>query len=266
LGSAVYGVTQFADLTTEEFKRFTGLRPDLKTPDTTHTRRVSETQIRFTDLPVNFDWRNTSGVVSPVKNQGMCGSCWAFSATGNIEGISAIANKKAVSLSEQELVDCDQLDQGCGGGLPTNAFKTVINIGGIESESDYPYDGRNEKCHFNRSLSKTTIDSYVVLPENETSLAQWLYQFGPISIGINANAMQFYFGGISHPLKWMCDPKNLDHGVLIVGFDTSNSPPYWIVKNSWGASWGESGYIRLEYGTDQCGLTKAPSTSIAAKN
>jgi hypothetical protein len=162
-------------------------------------------------------------------------------------------------------------------GLPTNAFKTIIELGlklesqlniisfssflfhylsyisgGIETEGDYPYDGRDEKCHFNRSLSRATIDSYVVLPQNEVSLAQWLYKYGPISIGINANAMQFYFGGISHPLKFMCNPKNLDHGVLIVGFGVAKTrflhklEPYWLIKNSWGSSWGEKVFIFVE--------------------
>jgi cathepsin F len=261
LGSAVYGVTQFADLTTSEFRQYyTGFRPQLKKSDSIHMRKVSEKQIPINDLPQQFDWRNTSGVVSGVKNQGMCGSCWAFSATGNIEGIWAIAKKQPVSLSEQELVDCDKIDQGCNGGLPTNAYKTVIELGGIETESDYPYDGRDEKCHFNRSLSRVTIDSYVVLPQNEVSLAQWLYKYGPISIGINANAMQFYFGGISHPLKFMCNPNNLDHGVLIVGFGVAKTrflhklEPYWLIKNSWGKSWGEKGYYRVYRGDGTCGL------------
>ncbi|CAG2111140.1 unnamed protein product [Medioppia subpectinata] len=269
LGSAVYGVTPFADLSPHEFRQLhTGFRPDLHTRHSSaHMRPIKAQQIRYTDLPKDFDWRNTSGVVSAVKNQGMCGSCWAFSATGNVEGVAAIVTKKSVSLSEQELVDCDKLDQGCNGGLPTNAFKTIIDLGGIESESDYPYDGRNEKCHYNRSLSKLAIDSYVVLPEDETALAQWLYKFGPISIGINANAMQFYFGGISHPMKWLCNPNNLDHGVLIVGFGVGKTKilhktqPFWIIKNSWGPSWGEKGYYRVYRGDGTCGLNLMASSA-----
>lgn len=143
------------------------------------------------------------------------------------------------------MVDCDKLDNGCGGGLPTNAFKTVLNLGGIESEKDYPYDAKDEKCHFNLSESHVRIDSYKELPKNEKSIQQYLYRNGPISIGINANAMQFYFGGISHPPHWLCNPNNLDHGVLIVGYGVGKTrilhqtQPYWIIKNSWGRTWGE---------------------------
>lgn len=129
--------------------------------------------------------------------------------------------------------------------MPTNAFKTIIQLGGIESESDYPYDAQNEKCHFRKSLSHVKINSYVELPKNETYMKNYLFHNGPISIGINANAMQFYFGGISHPPSWLCNPGSLDHGVLIVGYGTGKTrilhqtQPYWIIKNSWGKTWGE---------------------------
>ena len=121
--------------------------------------------------------------------------------------------------------------------------------GGLETENDYPYEGwwDEQKCHLNRSLAKVKIDSYVVLPENETFLAQWLVNYGPISVGINAKVMQFYFGGISHPYKWLCKQSvdDIDHGVLIVGYGigktriTLKTLPFWIIKNSWGSSWGE---------------------------
>ena len=121
----------------------------------------------------------------------------------------------------------------------------IFHKGGLETETDYPYAGYlSDKCVYNRSLAKVDIDSYVNLPQNETQLAQWLVQHGPISIGINANGMQFYLKGISHPWKWMCKPNRIDHGVLLVGFGEGPSRfskkvlPYWIVKNSWGSSWG----------------------------
>jgi len=270
-GSAVYGVTEFSDLTIHEFKKYTGLRRDL-----VHKKErkhdVRHVNIRLEDgeeLPKELDWRD-HGVVSEVKNQGQCGSCWAFSTTGNIEGQYAIKRKQLISLSEQELVDCDKLDAGCNGGYMTNAYKSVIEIGGLETEGDYPYKGFLEnKCVYNKTMSKVTIDSYVVLPENETLLAKWLATHGPISIGINANGMQFYFRGVSHPYKWMCSPKQVDHGVLIVGYGVTTTRfkkqplPYWIVKNSWGPKWGEKGYYRVFRGDGTCGLnTMATSAWI----
>jgi len=267
-GTAVYGVTRHADLTYHEYRsQFLGLKPSLYSAPDTFYESVSE-YYSTKDLPQSFDWRSKSGVVSDVKNQEMCGSCWAFSATGNIEGVWAVKRNESISLSEQELVDCDTDDMGCGGGLPTNAFKTVIKLGGIESEKDYPYDAVQEKCHFNGNLSHVKIDSYVELPKNETYFTNYLINNGPISIGLNANAMQFYFGGISHPPHWLCDPNNLDHGVLIVGYGVGKTRilhrtlPYWIVKNSWGKTWGEKGYYRVYRGDDTCGLTQMASSAV----
>ncbi|KAH7645822.1 cathepsin F [Dermatophagoides farinae] len=266
LGSAVYGITPATDMTYEEFKHHLGLRPDLYTPN--EEQPEIDDYYFHDNAPDSFDWRQKLGVVSSVKNQEQCGSCWAFSATGNIEGVWALKRNESVSLSEQELVDCDTLDNGCGGGLPTNAFKTVIQLGGIESETDYPYDAENEKCHFKKSLSHVKIDSYVELPKNETYIKNYLYHNGPISIGINANAMQFYFGGISHPPNWLCNPSSLDHGVLIVGYGTGKTrilhkiQPYWIIKNSWGRTWGEKGYYRVYRGSDTCGVSQMASSAV----
>ncbi|RWS28459.1 cathepsin L-like protein [Leptotrombidium deliense] len=264
-GTAIYGVTKFADLTEHEFKKWhTGLRADLYRNEI-HPR-PNDTNFMNTQLPQSFDWRSL-GAVTDVKDQGFCGSCWAFSTSGNIEGQYAIVNKKLISLSEQELVDCDKYDFGCSGGLMTNAYKTIIEMGGLETESEYPYDGKNEKCHFNTTAKRVNIDSYVVLPENETQLAQWLTKHGPISIGINAVAMQFYFGGISHPKKWFCDPSSMNHGVLIVGFGVGKTRilrktlPFWIVKNSWGKHWGEKGYYRVYRGDGTCGLNKMATSA-----
>lgn len=264
-GTGRYGVNMFADMSREEFRaRYLGLRPDLRSENEIP---LPEAEIPDIDVPSSFDWRQKN-VVTPVKDQGGCGSCWAFSVTGNVEGQYAIKHGQLLSLSEQELVDCDDLDEGCSGGLPDNAYRAIEQLGGLELESDYPYEAENEKCHFKRNLAKVQLTSAVNITTNETQMAQWLVENGPISIGINANAMQFYMGGVSHPFKFLCNPKNLDHGVLIVGYGTSKYPlfhsklPYWIIKNSWGKSWGEQGYYRVYRGDGTCGLNTMASSAV----
>lgn len=247
-GTAIYGATIFADLTELEFRKH------YVNPAWNLANRPSIwAKIPVSPLPKSFDWRD-HGAVTPVKNQGMCGSCWAFSVTGNIEGQWAINKGHLYELSEQELVDCDKLDDGCNGGMPTNAYKEIIRLGGLEDESDYPYEGHDEKCAFSKREVEVFINGSVSISKDEEEMAAWLVHNGPISIGINANAMMWYMGGVSHPWKILCSHENLDHGVLIVGFGNDGDKPYWIIKNSWGTSWGEDGYYRVYRGDGTCGL------------
>ncbi|XP_069182627.1 cathepsin L isoform X5 [Procambarus clarkii] len=263
-GSAKYGPTKFADLTEQEFRKMLGLRHDLKPELSSMRPAVIPEDI---ELPNEYDWRS-QGVVTPVKNQGMCGSCWAFSVTGNVEGQWAIRHKNLISLSEQELVDCDTSDEGCNGGMPENAYDAIQKLGGLESETDYPYDAKDEQCHFNKSMVKVTVNGSVELPQDEIALAKWLTKNGPVSIGINANALQFYVGGVSHPLKFLCNPKDLDHGMLIVGYGVHTTKylhrkqPYWIIKNSWGSDWGEQGYYRVYRGDGTCGVNLMATSAL----
>jgi len=259
-GSAQYGMTKFMDMTTDEFSKH--FRPGFvdhfgEKPKLADTRSL----LKSTKIPESVDWREL-GAVTPVKNQGSCGSCWAFSTTGNIEGQWFRKTKNLVSLSEQELVDCDSIDQGCNGGLPSNAYNVIKKLGGLETEGDYPYDAADEKCKLDQSKLKVYVNDSVALPTNEDELAKWVAEKGPISIGINANLMQFYFGGISHPWKIFCRPSGIDHGVLIVGFGVEKEKPYWIIKNSWGPDWGEEGYYRIYRGDGSCGVNQMATTAI----
>jgi len=266
-GTASYGATEFADLTETEYKERLGLTPVWK------SHKLQEDPIHWppadipdVELPTEFDWRDHNAVTE-VKNQGQCGSCWAFSVTGNVEGQYAVKHGELLDLSEQELVDCDTRDNGCGGGLPENAYKTLLEIGGLETEADYGYDGKDEACKFNRSRVAARVSGGVEIGQNETQMAQWLLKNGPISVGLNANAMQFYKGGVSHPFQFLCSPDGVDHGVLIVGFGEHDYPmfkkkmPFWIIKNSWGPGWGEAGYYRLYRGDGSCGINTLTSSA-----
>jgi len=255
-------MSPFADWTVEEFSALNTLKPQLL--DTINV--VQGEWLDTTDLPDSLDWV-AKGAVNDVKNQGQCGSCWAFSTIANIEGVNFVKTQKLVSLSEQELVDCDKTgpdgDLGCQGGLPSNAFKFLIaNKTGLELESKYPYTGRDgPACKAQRSDELVFISSWKQIPSDEAQMAAALVQYGPLSIGINAGPMQWYMGGIANPWSILCNPKSIDHGVAIVGYG-SEPKEYWTIRNSWGASWGEKGYYRIVRGVNKCGLNTMPTTAV----
>jgi len=266
-GDASYShLSPFADISPEEFSLRHGFRAsDWVAPSAEELD--SEAMLSVASLPDDFDWR-AKGAVNPVKNQEQCGSCWAFATVANIEGAGFVSTGKLVSLSEQELVDCDKAtgDQGCGGGLPSNAFKDMIqNNIGLELEKAYPYEARNGKCQASGSQEVSFIGAWKAISTDEDQIAAALMQYGPLAIGINAGPMQFYSGGISKPWKALCNPKKLDHGVAIVGFGVQEGTKYWTIRNSWGASWGEQGYYRIVRGTGACGLNTMVSTATGVK-
>ena len=245
-GTGEYGITEFATMTVDEFTRHqTGLK--MKPRRRNFGNKSNDSKLRFKkELPESWDWTE-HGVVTEVKNQGMCGSCWAFSTTGNIEGVWAKQTGELVELSEQELVDCDQVDQGCNGGLMDDAFAEIVRLGGLETEGDYGYDGRREECHFEPDKARVFINGSLDISEDEQEIAEALVEHGPLSIALNAAWMQFYHGGVSHPISQLCNPDGLDHGVLLVGYGVEEHTnwrhwhprPYWKIKNSWGPHWGE---------------------------
>jgi len=252
--SFTMGMNEFGDMTWEEFRAsYIG---GLKSRAGEYIRSKNYGEVLPTpNIPSSLDWR-TKGAVTPVKNQGQCGSCWAFSTTGSVEGAHAISTGTLVSLSEQQLMDCSSSygNQGCNGGLMDDAFEYII-AHGICSEASYPYQGVVGTCK--KCTSVASIKSYTNDPaRNENNLSNMI-QTGPVSIAIEADqsAFQFYSGGV---FSAACG-QNLDHGVLIVGYGTLSGKNYWIVKNSWGASWGMSGYILMIQGKDECGLANAAS-------
>jgi len=293
---ATFGFTKFSDLTEDEFKMYHNSEEHYLSLD----QNVERDHVVVNKSLADVDWRQ-KGAVSSVKDQGHCGSCWAFSAAGNIEGQWAIAKGKLTSLSEQNLVSCDYTSSGCQGGLMDSAFKWLLSDrkGTIMSEGNYPYlsaDGTTRPCKHlctglkppanddwcsemcyneqgkplctpdlcdcspRKNNTAAIITGYVDLPKTEDQMKTWMLKNGPIAIGVAVplgRVWQGYTGGIMNN----CGVSTPDHGVLLVGSGNEGGKEYWIVKNSWGASWGEKGYIRLEYGTNQCNLIFSPSSA-----
>jgi len=213
-------------------------------------------------LPPHFDWREM-GVVTPVKNQGQCGSCWAFSAVASMEGQHAMKTSKLLSLSESQIVNCDSTDEGCLGGWPDGAFEYAIK-NGMELEKDFPYQPIDGNCTYNKSKVAARFSNFTDVIGGEYALQKAVVEIGPISVAIDASGFnfQYYKEGVYYDKQ--CSSQMLDHAVLVVGYGTtSNGTDYWIVKNSWGENWGNKGYIWMSRNRgNNCGIASKPSYPI----
>ncbi|XP_011040442.1 PREDICTED: vignain-like [Populus euphratica] len=262
-------LNKFADMTNHEFRSvYAGskVKRHRMFCGTTTRGNGSFMYEKVDKVPSSVDWRK-KGAVTAVKDQGQCGSCWAFSTIVAVEGINYIKTNKLVSLSEQELVDCDTTEnQGCNGGLMEYAFEFIKKKGGVTTESTYPYQAEDGTCDVEKvNKPVVSIDGYEKVPENDEDALLKAAANQPVSVAIDAGGsdFQFYSEGV---FTGECGTE-LDHGVAIVGYGTTlDGTKYWVVRNSWGPEWGEKGYIRMQRGISDkeglCGIAMEASYPI----
>ena len=252
-------MNQFGDLESSEI---VNIYNGFKMQERSNTSKMFVADPNFKPGTDTVDWR-TKGYVTEIKNQGQCGSCWAFSTTGSLEGQHFKSTGKLVSLSEQNLVDCSARygNNGCKGGLMDNAFRYIEANGGIDTEESYPYRAHDETCNFRKSDVGAMCTGYVdVSREDEKALTQASEMVGPISVAIDASRSSFHFYKSGVYYESECSSTRLDHGVLVVGYGSEGGQDYYIVKNSWGTSWGMDGYINMSRNkNNNCGIATQAS-------
>ena len=264
-GSANFALNKFADMSLAEFSS-TYLRPMSFAPKNTGGR-ITTTGPSFAAYPDSLDWR-IKGAVNNIKDQGSCGSCWAFSTVANLEGAYFVAHNILPKLSDQQLVDCDHgcmvidgelcCNQGCNGGLPLVALQ-YVKKNGMMSEADYAYSGTSTSCKYDATKAIYKFADSERIDSDEDSIVAALNKFGPVSVGVDATYWSFYNQGVYDTL---CSSTALNHGVAIVGYGAQGDIKYWIIRNSWGTGWGENGYMKLIRGKNKCGVNNMPTTIV----
>jgi len=256
----VMEMNQFGDLSHHEFVNM--MNGYKKAQKSKKAGRTFLTPMNLGKLPKNVDWRN-HGYVTPVKSQESCGSCWAFSATGALEGQHFRKTGKLISLSEQNLVDCSTSygNNGCSGGWMDYAFEYIKDNEGIDTEKSYPYEAIDGRCRYKKKNKGATDAGVVNVPEgNEKKLKEAIATVGPLSVAIDASGenFQFYSKGVYDEPS--CSSDVLDHGVLAIGYGVESGQEYWLVKNSWSETWGDNGYIKMARNkNNMCGIATAAS-------
>lgn len=254
-GNYRVALNKFACYTPAEYRSILGIQYESPIVDAAKRSGIK--------TPEAIDWRE-KGAVTPIQDQGSCGSCWAFGAIGSAEGVWAVAGNKLIKFSEQNLVDCVTDCHGCGGGLRDKAYDYVIKNqdGKFNAADDYPYTATQESCRFDATKAIGFISGYDGVTSEEVLLEK-VAEYGPVCIGMDASSAHFqmYDGGIYDYDGW-CTPESINHGLVCVGYGTEGEQNFWIIKNSWGTAWGEAGYVRLIRGVNMCGVG---SRAYAAK-
>ncbi|KAL3744664.1 hypothetical protein ACJRO7_013865 [Eucalyptus globulus] len=255
-------VNQYADWSWEEFKTYRLGASQSCSATTKGSHKLADDV-----LPETKDWRK-EGIVSPVKDQGTCGSCWSFSATGALEAAYHQKHGKGISLSEQQLVDCATAFNNfkCAGGLPSQAFEYIKYNGGLETEEAYPYTAQNGTCKFSaRRVAVQVVDSVNISMGAEDELKHAVAMVRPVSVAFQAqHDFQHYNTGVYTSDTCGSTSMDVNHAVLAVGYGVENGVPYWLIKNSWGEIWGDKGYAKVEMGKNMCGIATCASYPIVA--